>query len=148
MQNSLKKCANCKMFFERLLFNKNSYRKDGLQNRCRECDKIYQKKWFDANKERRLKCVKINNKKYYIKNHLAILEYFKAHPCLDCGETDPVVLEFDHRDPSIKEFNISVMKKSTTTERLFLEIEKCDVRCCNCHRRKTAKQFDWNNLDK
>lgn len=66
--------------------------------------------------------------------------------CQDCGEKDPIVLEFDHRDPSSK-----TRKKSVRThnpihpclnwERLLIEIAKCDVRCAKCHRRRTYKQY-------
>ena len=70
--------------------------------------------------------------------------YFKSHPCADCGEKDPVVLQFDHRDAQDKKFNISTMlSKEKTWEFLLEEINKCNVRCANCHIRKTAKQLNW-----
>jgi hypothetical protein len=67
-----------------------------------------------------------------------LLAYFKAHPCRDCGETDPVVLEFDHlRD---KRFNIGGRLAYYNWDRILEEIAKCDVVCANCHRRRTARR--------
>src|SRR3546814_8531418 len=64
--------------------------------------------------------------------------HLRAHPCVDCGETDPVVLEFDHlRD---KVGNVSAMVHSNELWRLVDEIEKCEVVCANCHRRRTARR--------
>jgi hypothetical protein len=69
----------------------------------------------------------------YITTHL------KTNPCVDCGETDPVILEFDHvRD---KDFNISdAARKGVSIKKLNDEIAKCEVRCANCHRKKTYER--------
>lgn len=68
--------------------------------------------------------------------------YVSTHPCVDCGESDPIVLEFDHRDPSTKRFPITQITRYSLEETKE-EIEKCDVRCANCHRKKTAKERRW-----
>lgn len=71
--------------------------------------------------------------------------YLQTHPCVDCGETDPVVLEFDHVRGE-KVCNVSHAMNHCRLTDLFVEIEKCDVRCANCHKRKTAKQLNWTKL--
>ncbi|HEV2755722.1 MAG TPA: hypothetical protein VG318_08090 [Actinomycetota bacterium] len=71
-----------------------------------------------------------------------LLDYFVDHPCTDCGETDPVVLEFDHlRD---KRFNIGPKLATHAWEDILDEIAKCDVVCANCHRRRTARRRGSN----
>lgn len=58
-------------------------------------------------------------------------------PCMDCGLVFPMVcMDFDHRDPSIKEFNIASIRAGSA-ERLRTEIAKCDLVCANCHRIRT-----------
>lgn len=71
-----------------------------------------------------------------------VIDYLKQHPCVDCGESDPLVLEFDHiRD---KDKNVSrLVAERASLDRIKEEIEKCEVRCANCHRRKTVKQLGW-----
>lgn len=55
-----------------------------------------------------------------------------------------VVLEFDHRDRSKKIANIGEMICSPwSMKKIESEVEKCDVRCSNCHKRVTAIQFNW-----
>ena len=58
-----------------------------------------------------------------------------------CGESDPVVLEFDHIDDNTKYMNIAHMIcDSFGLDRVMEEVAKCQVMCANCHRRKTAKE--------
>jgi hypothetical protein len=59
--------------------------------------------------------------------------YKTANPCR-CGISDPLVLEFHHRDPATKSFNISDLRY--TMEAVAVEIQKCEVICANCHRRQ------------
>ena len=70
----------------------------------------------------------------------------KSNPCVDCNEADPIVLEFDHRDDVEKIAEVGkLVANGYKWETIKEEIDKCDVRCANCHRRRTAKQFNWYN---
>ncbi len=67
-----------------------------------------------------------------------LLDFFSENPCVDCGETDPVVLEFDHLGE--KDFNIAKGIRDRNWESVLAEISKCEVVCANCHRRRTARR--------
>lgn len=86
-------------------------------------------------------------KKHRIKVRVLINEYLKSKECVDCGEGDPVVLEFDHtvRSDKFKTIN-KMLSGHYSWNAIHLEIQKCEVRCANCHRRKTYKQLKTLNL--
>lgn len=72
---------------------------------------------------------------------LWLKEYLRTHPCVDCGMADIRVLEFDHRDPSKKVANVGRMSRNgSSLAAVMREVEKCDVRCANCHRLRTIKE--------
>jgi hypothetical protein len=69
--------------------------------------------------------------------------YLTTHPCVDCGESDPIVLEFDHvRGKKIEDVGV-LIGRGKSLDVIKSEIEKCEVRCGNCHRRKTARERGW-----
>jgi hypothetical protein len=70
-----------------------------------------------------------------VRNQRHVLHILRRSPCRDCGERDPVVLDFDHR--ADKRGNVSTMATWASLATLGEEISKCDVRCANCHRRRT-----------
>lgn len=63
-----------------------------------------------------------------------LFNYLRNNPCMDCGEPDPVVLEFDHVRGIKKKGVTELIGAGLTT--LQTEIEKCDVVCANCHTRR------------
>jgi hypothetical protein len=76
-----------------------------------------------------------------------ILEFLNAHPCVDCGEADPIVLQFDHQDPKAKSSNVGdLLRRRVAWAKIEAEIAKCVVRCANDHQRRTARQFGWYRL--
>jgi len=66
----------------------------------------------------------------------------KSNPCRDCGRTFPVVcMDFDHRDGSVKLYNVGSMVAHHYNRGLIEEeIAKCDLVCANCHRIRTAER--------
>ena len=115
---------------------------DGRDTRCYPCLRAY-------NRSRYAKSPDLRAKRYAytlqarLRNQKFVWDYLEAHPCVDCGESDPVVLQFDHKDPSKKSFGIG-NRESVSLSKLQEEIDKCDVRCANCHTRRTAVQFNWH----
>jgi 5-methylcytosine-specific restriction endonuclease McrA len=78
---------------------------------------------------------------WFKENRRFIKNYLVKHPCVHCGETDPVVLEFDHlRD---KKMAVSRLLRRYSPKMVKEEIAKCQVLCANCHRRKTAADQKW-----
>jgi predicted transcriptional regulator len=68
------------------------------------------------------------------RNRAIVTEYLNTHPCVDCGITDIRVLQFDHvRGTKIDSVSVGV-KDSWSVIKLQAEIEKCEVRCANCHK--------------
>lgn len=67
-------------------------------------------------------------------------EMKSAAGCLNCGEIDPVVLDYHHRDPKTKSFSIwDMVARKMNKDKILTEIDKCDVLCANCHRREEHK---------
>lgn len=112
--------------------------------KCKSCNREYQAKWFSDNRETQRSRVRKNNDEYILRNRKFVWDYKLTHPCVDCGETDPIVLDFDHRDPKDKSFTISqIMHNGGSLDKIKEEVAKCDVRCANCHRRRTFLQFGY-----
>ena len=106
------------------------------QARCRACQAEFRRDHYERNKQRLLWEVAARKRDVKIRNMIRIVEYLSKHPCVDCGEADPLVLEFDHVRGSKTE-NVTAMVHLADWSRIAAEIAKCVVRCANCHRRKT-----------
>jgi hypothetical protein len=107
-------------------------------NYCRPCHSDYHRDHCLANKERYIAQAAEHKAQIRRERTEQLIDYFQTHPCVDCGESDPVVLEFDHlRD---KSFAVAAKLVDYRWERILEEIEKCEVVCANCHRRRTARR--------
>jgi hypothetical protein len=74
-----------------------------------------------------------------LQNQTLRRRYLLRHPCVDCGEVDTRVLEFDHvrgRKSAAISFLVRI---GYPWQRIVKEIAKCEVRCANCHRLRHSK---------
>ena len=138
----MKHCSQCKQSKDLSEFSKNIAKPDGLQAICKTCMKVIRKNHYQANKAATVK--KSADRRRMLVN--MVWAYKSQHPCVDCGESNPVVLDFDHiRD---KKFGISAMcMNGNSWERISEEIEKCEVVCSNCHRVRTFDRGEWKRED-
>jgi hypothetical protein len=138
----MKTCTRCKQLKPKNAFNwKQKHIKRA--SHCRVCTKEQVKSHYNNNTEYYVKKAKKSNAKIRKKHQEFLATFLKDNPCIDCGENDLLVLELDHREPSKKVNAISLMmRQMVSLKKLEQELDKCDVRCANCHRRKTALEIN------
>ncbi|MEM9955278.1 MAG: hypothetical protein AAF846_26980 [Chloroflexota bacterium] len=151
MTEATKVCIKCDVKKPEVEYNFRHKERGIRHNTCKTCHSYYRRQHYEDNKEKyKAKARHWNRENMYdyrAEMRRYVFEYLLEHPCVDCGENDPIVLEFDHVKGE-KILAISAMLGSMATmERLQAEIDKCEVRCANCHRRKTAKERGWHIVD-
>jgi helix-turn-helix protein len=135
-----RRCSRCERTLPASAFNRHD--RGRRQWWCRECFKSY----FQDRGERHLEQVKAGKRRRQAEGRDLIRRYLETYPCVDCGEADPLVLEFDHlRD---KRAAVSWLRVTAHGRPALLEeISKCEVACANCHRRRTARRAGWWRLN-
>jgi hypothetical protein len=114
---------------------------------CGPCANEYRKEYWDSHPEYRAKAQargrkRVREMQQRVRDHLA------SHPCVDCGEADIRVLHFDHvTGEKIASISALVLMKHSSWQAVVDEIAKCEVRCANCHMKKTAAERGWWNAE-
>jgi len=136
-------CLKCEKEKPLSEFTKKAKNRDGYNTRCKLCTRETVRKHYKNNVDYYVKKAAKNKKINLEANKHKLLDYFSSQTCVDCGEDNPLVLQFDHADPKEKKHNVSMMLETYTWNTILSEIDKCSVRCANCHLIRTAHQFGW-----
>jgi hypothetical protein len=140
--NMLKFCPKCET--DKEFPAEFSHGKFVSHSYCNECGKQYGKDHYTKNKAR----YQQQRKKRREESARQVLEYLLSHPCVDCPESDPACLDFDHVRGKKRDEISRMVGKCLSWAVIKAEIAKCDVRCANCHRKKTyghLKRFRRGN---
>jgi hypothetical protein len=97
------------------------------------------RKYYLENKEKMKRTARLFTKAARLRNKEFIREYKKKHPCVDCGETDFRVLQFDHVNGE-KENAVANLSRKASLAKVKEEIVKCEIRCANCHTRRHYRE--------
>lgn len=125
-----KRCSKCAKILSIDCFYKDKYKKDGLKSHCKSCASGYYNRWHNRNELHDYKLYKY----YKILDELL---------CIDCGETNNACLEFDHvKDKKVMAVS-QMIKKNYSWKAIEKEIQKCEIRCSNCHQKRTALSQGW-----
>lgn len=131
------KCSDCqteKAIDEFVWKNKALGTRTGI---CKGCQRIRSKRNYENNRSYYLNKNSENRKA--ITTKLVKLKIEKG--CVDCQEKHPACLDFDH----VTGNKVADISKLIDHGWLAVEqeLQKCVVRCANCHRKRTAIMLNW-----
>lgn len=144
----MRKCTSCGEYKSEAEFFFKLKSKKRLHSNCKACYSLkrrlyykdHYKKYAGEYKSRAL----IRKKRVKLELQSQLKSFLLDKSCLFCGNADPRVLEFDHIDRETKSFSIARgLTNGLNWDKILDEIEKCQIVCANCHRIRTAEQFNW-----
>lgn len=113
------------------------------QSHCKKCHASYSKLHYKDNTEAYREKSRRSGKEIRERNTEYVMQFLRQNCCVDCGESDIEVLQFDHIEMvGSKGKRVSAFM-GHSLEVLQSEISKCEVRCANCHVRRTRRQLGW-----
>lgn len=133
-----KVCARCRVRKPASNFAWHRKARGQRDTYCRPCRAAYKREHYAANRERYIANAHRRKQAIALEHAGHLVELCRKRPCVDCGETDPLVLEFDHLGD--KRFNIAKGLRTHSWPAVLDETAKCEVVCANCHRRRTARR--------
>ncbi len=143
----MKRCGRCGVAQDASEYPVRDVRTGRVHTICRACRRGYCRRYywsntaeFNARKRDRLKLHRARNRRF-------IEEHLLSHPCIDCGILDPIVMEFDHVRGRKRNDVSTLVREGASITIIRTEMEKCVVRCANCHRRRTAVSL-WGKIDR
>lgn len=86
--------------------------------------------------------IKYRNVAYVQRNAEFVYDWLVSHPCVDCGEDEPLYLEFDHLRDKMATI-CQLVQRPASLSLIKTEIDKCEVVCVKCHRLRTASRANW-----
>ena len=122
----MRRCARCGEEKPTSEFNWKNKEKGWLVSYCKPCVREHSLDHYAANKvEYRVRTRRNKRLQRASRLHL-LVQYLESHPCVDCGETDPLVLEFDHLRDKMDPIIEKVM--GSEEQRKQLAVKRLDVR--------------------
>jgi hypothetical protein len=125
-EEAQKFCNGCQRWYARQEFSFKYAARRLLGSQCRRCCRERSRRDYVREKAAYLQR---NRERKPLERRAAaeaILQFLREHPCARCGESDPVVLEFNHVEPGSKLANISEMiRERASKSKLAAEIAKC-----------------------
>lgn len=117
----MKSCAVCKQ-------------PSGKQSYCKTHRAEYERSHYLLSDSRRASIKAVRQAKK-ASNKAFVDRYKRMCKCSHCSESDPVVLDLHHTDPTQKDHSPNELL-TCSREKLKTEMRKCIVLCSNCHRRE------------
>lgn len=144
----MKTCSKCGLSKAESEFFVKDKLRGRLHAQCKTCYQLHRQTYYKTHytkyRESYLQRARARREKVRNTFHQNLLDYLANKACAECGENDIRVLEFDHLDPREKVFSVSQATKfGYSWEQTLAEIQKCRILCANCHKRRTASQFNW-----